>query len=64
LNAPSRSDAPKLFLKVEPGAIPANDTLVSLVRSWPTLTEKTVVGMHFVQEDSPHEIGRGDRGLD
>jgi hypothetical protein len=28
------------------------------------MIEKTVVGIHFVQEDSPHEIGRGDRGLD
>jgi hypothetical protein len=32
---------PKLFLKVEPGAILANDTLVNLVRGWPALTEKT-----------------------
>ena len=41
---------PKLFLKAEPGAILANDTLVSLVRGWPRLTEKTVAGIHFVQE--------------
>ena len=49
---------PKLFLKAEPGAILANDTLVSLVRGWPRLTEKTVAGIHFVQEDSADEIGR------
>ena len=48
---------PKLFLKAEPGAIFANDRLVNLVRGWPTLTEKTVAGIHFVQEDSPNEIG-------
>jgi haloalkane dehalogenase len=52
------SNVPKLFLKAEPGAILANDTLVNLVRGWPALTEKTVAGIHFVQEDSPEEIGR------
>jgi haloalkane dehalogenase len=49
---------PKLFLKAEPGAILTNDTLVNLVRGWPALTEKTVTGIHFVQEDSPNEIGQ------
>ena len=52
------SNVPKLFLKAEPGAILANDTLVNLVRGWPALTEKTVAGVHFVQEDSPDDIGR------
>jgi haloalkane dehalogenase len=52
------SDVPKLFLKAEPGAILANDALVNLVRGWPALTEVTVRGIHFVQEDSPDEIGR------
>jgi haloalkane dehalogenase len=52
------SNVPKLFLKADPGAILANDTLVNLVRGWPALTEKTVAGIHFVQEDSPDEIGR------
>lgn len=52
------SDVPKLFLKAEPGAILTNDRLVNLVRGWPALTEKTVSGVHFVQEDSPDEIGR------
>ena len=52
------SDVPKLFLKVEPGAFLANEALVNLVRRWPALTEKTVAGVHFVQEDSPDEIGR------
>jgi haloalkane dehalogenase len=51
-------DVPKLFLKAEPGAILANDRLVNLVRGWPALTEKTVKGIHFVQEDSPDDIGR------
>jgi haloalkane dehalogenase len=52
------STVPKLFLKAEPGAILTSDTLVNLVRGWPALTEKTVAGIHFVQEDSPDEIGR------
>jgi haloalkane dehalogenase len=49
------SNVPKLFLMAEPGAILANDTLV---RRWPSLTEKIIAGIHFVQEDSPDEIGR------
>ena len=28
-----------------------------LIRTWPNLTETTVRGVHFVQEDSPDEIG-------
>jgi haloalkane dehalogenase len=52
------SNVPKLFLKAEPGAILTNDTLVNLVRGWPALTERTVTGIHFVQEDSPEEIGK------
>jgi hypothetical protein len=52
------SDVPKLFLKVEPGAFLASEALVNLVRRWPALTEKTVAGVHFVQEDSPDEIGQ------
>jgi haloalkane dehalogenase len=56
------SNVPKLFLKAEPGAILANDNLVNLVRRWPALTEKTVAGVHFVQEDSPDEIGRDIAG--
>jgi haloalkane dehalogenase len=51
------SNVPKLFLKAEPGAIFA-DRFVNLVRGWPALTEKTVAGVHFVQEDSPDEIGK------
>ncbi len=52
------SKVPKLSLKAEPGAILAVDRLVSLVRGWTALTEKTVAGIHFVQEDSPDEIGK------
>ncbi|HUC16937.1 MAG TPA: haloalkane dehalogenase [Acetobacteraceae bacterium] len=52
------SNVPKLFLKAEPGAILTHDRLVNLVRGWPALTEVTIAGIHFVQEDSPDEIGQ------
>jgi haloalkane dehalogenase len=52
------SEFPKLFFKVEPGAILTNEKLLAAVRAWPNLTELTVKGIHFVQEDSPHEIGQ------
>ena len=50
------SDVPKLFINAEPGAV-VHGRIRALVRSWPNLTETTVSGVHFVQEDSPNEIG-------
>jgi haloalkane dehalogenase len=50
------SDVPKLFVNAEPGAI-VQGRIRDLIRSWPNLTETTVSGLHFVQEDSPDEIG-------
>lgn len=47
---------PKLFINAEPGAI-VLDKQRAIVRSWPNVTEVTVKGSHFIQEDSPHEIG-------
>ena len=47
---------PKLFINAEPGAI-VLDKQREIVRSWNNLTETTVKGSHFIQEDSPHEIG-------
>ena len=51
------SDVPKLFIDADPGSILVGRQR-EVVRSWPALTEVTVVGNHFVPEDSPHEIGR------
>jgi len=51
------SSIPKLFLKAEPGGIPADGKVLELARSLPAQTEVTVKGVHFVQEDSPDEIG-------
>jgi haloalkane dehalogenase len=52
------SDVPKLFLKAEPGALLAGGANLDTARAWPAQTEVTVAGVHFVQEDSPDEIGQ------
>jgi haloalkane dehalogenase len=49
---------PKLFIKAEPGALLGGGANLDAVRAWPAQTEVTVAGVHFVQEDSPDEIGR------
>jgi len=51
------SDVPKLFVNAEPGAI-LRGAPRDLCRSWPNTTEVTVPGIHFIQEDSPDEIGQ------
>ena len=51
------SNVPKLFVRAEPGSILAGANL-DFVRGWPAQTEVTVAGLHFVQEDSPDEIGK------
>jgi haloalkane dehalogenase len=48
---------PKLFIKGEPGALLASGAPLEFCRSWPSQAESTVRGVHFVQEDSPDEIG-------
>ena len=50
------SQLPKLFVNAEPGAI-LRGAARDFCRSWPNQTEVTVKGIHFVQEDSPDEIG-------
>jgi len=52
----SGGDTPKLFINAEPGSI-VGDRVRARVRSWPNLTEVTVPGVHFIQEDSGPEIG-------
>jgi haloalkane dehalogenase len=47
---------PKLFVNAEPGALIAGPVR-DYVRSFPNLSEVTVAGSHFIQEDSPDEIG-------
>ena len=50
------AEVAKLFINAEPGAILINDQR-EFCRGWPNQTEVTVAGNHFLQEDSPHEIG-------
>lgn len=53
----SVSEMPKLFVNAEPGAILIGAPR-EFCRSWPHLSEVTVAGSHFIQEDSGAEIGR------
>ena len=50
------SDIPKLFINADPGSILVGRQR-ELCRRWPNQTEVTVKGLHFIQEDSPDEIG-------
>ena len=53
----STSTLPKLFINGDPGAILAGAQR-EFCRSWPNQREVTVPGQHFLQEDSPNEIGQ------
>lgn len=53
----STSHVPKLFVNADPGAI-LTGAQREFCRRWPNQSEVTVSGIHFIQEDSPHEIGR------
>lgn len=48
---------PKLFVNADPGAFLVGYAR-DFVRTWPNLTEVTVKGSHYIQEDSPDEIGQ------
>ena len=50
------SELPKLFINAEPGAILTGPQR-EFCRSWPNQVEITVSGIHFIQEDSPDDIG-------
>ena len=50
------NDLPKLFVNAEPGAILVGAQR-EFCRGWKNQTEVTVRGSHFIQEDSPTEIG-------
>lgn len=53
----STSGIPKLFINADPGMILVG-TQRDFCRTWPNQQEVTVKGLHFVQEDSPAEIGQ------
>ena len=52
----SQGPLPKLFINAEPGSI-LTGAQREFCRAWPSQEEITVKGSHFIQEDSPHEIG-------
>ncbi|MGW4473434.1 haloalkane dehalogenase [Nonomuraea sp. NPDC004354] len=56
----ARSAVPKLLISAEPGAILVGRAL-EFARTWPNQREVGVRGIHYVQEDSPHEIGAAIR---
>ena len=51
------SKMPKLFINADPGSILVGRQR-EVCRAWPNQTEITVKGLHFIQEDSPDEIGQ------
>jgi haloalkane dehalogenase len=57
----AKNDLPKLFINAEPGSILVGPQR-EFCRSWQNQTEVTVSGAHFVQEDSPAEIGQAVAG--
>jgi haloalkane dehalogenase len=52
----SKSNLPKLVISAEPGAMLVGRAL-EFCRRWPNQREVKVRGIHFIQEDSPDEIG-------
>ena len=52
----SGCDLPKLFVNADPGALLTGEVR-EFCRSWLNQTEVTVSGSHFIQEDSPDQIG-------
>ena len=54
----SENNLPKLFINAEPGAI-IQGSVRDFCRTWHNQSEITVEGIHFIQEDSPNEIGAG-----
>jgi len=56
----ANSSIPKLFISATPGALITDRTL-DFCRQWKNQVEVTVKGIHYIQEDSPAEIGEAIR---
>jgi haloalkane dehalogenase len=56
----AKSDLPKLFINADPGAQIVG-RIRDFCRGWPNQREVTVPGIHFIQEDSPDQIGASIR---
>ncbi len=52
----STSEMPKLFINAYPGSI-LTGRQRDYCRTWPNQQERIVQGIHYIQEDSPHQIG-------
>ena len=52
----AENEVPKLFVDADPAAILIGAQR-AFCRTWKNQTEVTVKGLHFIQEDSPEEIG-------
>lgn len=52
----SNQELPKLFINGDPGSILTGKAR-KFCRTWPNQKEVTVAGTHFIQEDSPAQIG-------
>ena len=52
----SSSQIPKLFVNADPGAM-LTGAQREFCRTWPNQQEVTVRGAHFIQEDSPADVG-------
>jgi len=50
------SELPKLFISAEPGSLLIGRAR-AFCRTWTNQEEVSVRGIHFIQEDSPDEIG-------
>lgn len=51
----SQSPIPKCYIQGDPGSMPQSER--AFCRTWPSQSEITVRGLHFLQEDAPDEIG-------
>src|SRR5262249_51463028 len=56
------SNLPKLFVNADPGVLLVGAQR-EFCRAWPSQREVTVRGSHFLQEDSPREIGEAIAGV-
>jgi haloalkane dehalogenase len=56
----AENEIPKLFINADPGSILRGEPR-QFCRTWRNQVEVTVRGLHFIQEDSPDEIGTAIR---
>lgn len=56
----SGSELPKLFINADPGAVLVGRNR-DFCRGWRNQREVTVKGIHYLQEDSPNQIGEAMR---